>query len=127
MSLELKGRIKEIGDVQSFNDGAFQKKQILLTVKDGAYTQDLPIDVSNKNLAIFDSFNVGDSVMVDINLRSNEWQGKHYPSINGWRVVAITDETADVPKAAVAEEAPTTAADPAPADPVDDADDDLPF
>jgi len=125
MSFEIEGIVKELGDEQSFNEGAFIKKEHLVEVQDGAYTQLIPVTVSQKNLGLFDAANVGDKVKVDINLRSNEYNGKHYVSVNGWRlaivekgVVDSSDQTINVSDG---EQSTTTV------DPVNEEETDLPF
>jgi len=121
MNLELEGIIKEIGGLQEFNEGSFKKKTILLTIEPGDFEQHIPIDASQKNLAIFDAMAVGDKVRVSINLRSNEYQGKHYPSINAWKV-SIVEKGTGIPDSPTIEVEPQGAAPPA-----DDEDTDLPF
>lgn len=101
MSLELKGIIKEIGEVQTFNEGTFKKRQVLITIEPGDFEQHIPVDASQKHLELFDACGVGDKVTVDINLRSNEHNGKHYPSISGWRL-SINEKGTGIPDSELA-------------------------
>ena len=109
--MEITGNIKLIQDVESGTSKAgnqWQKRSILLTTE-GDYSQDLPIDFWGKSVSALENFQEGNPVKVHINLKSRENNGKHYPSINGWKIenhmpnVNNTDqnpareETADLP------------------------------
>jgi len=122
MSLVLEGTVKEIGDL--IEKGTFSKKEILLTIDESSqWPQDIPIDVINKSVSILDSVGVGDKISIDINLRGNEYNGRHYPSINGWRLNVVTKGTG-IPAQDTVQDA--VAAD-GPIPPEDDSDDGLPF
>ena len=76
---------------------------------------------------ILNSYNVGDSVKVDINLRGREWQSpqgeiKYFNSIQGWRIEKLSLESnPNIPPVPPAEAFE-------PADDVNDNEpDDLPF
>jgi hypothetical protein len=110
MSLELQGKVLEIGDVQEFNDGAFRKREMILQIQDGNYTQDIPLLAINNNVSLYDTLRVGDNIRVDINLRGNKYQEKHYLSANAWRISVVPKDD-DTPVAAANDpvgEAPPT-------------------
>lgn len=86
--MEITGKIKTIQDIESGISKAgnqWQKRNIILTTP-GDYPQDLPIDFWGKSASALENFQVGNPVKVHINLKSRENNGKHYPSINGWKI-----------------------------------------
>ena len=95
MSLEIKGTIKKIGELETFPSG-FQKRMVLITT-DETYAQDLPVDFTQAASDMPEYYKEGEKVKVSINLRSNSWtnpqgQEKHFPSINGWRIERLEGE-----------------------------------
>ena len=95
MSLEIKGTIKKIGELETFPSG-FQKRMVLITT-DETYAQDLPVDFTQAASDMPEQYKEGEKVKVSINLRSNSWtnpqgQEKHFPSINGWRIERLEGE-----------------------------------
>jgi len=86
--MEITGSIKSIEDVVSGVSKAgneWQKRTIIVTTG-GDYPQHLPIDFWGKAVTALDAFKVGNPVKAYINLKSRENNGKHYPSINGWKI-----------------------------------------
>ena len=83
--LILKGTIKEIGALQEFESG-FKKREFVLTTEE-TYPQDVKFEVVKDKAESFDQFNsVGKSVSVKFNVRGNEYQGKHYVSLQAWYI-----------------------------------------
>ena len=80
----MKGTIKLIGETQTFDSG-FAKRQIVLTTQE-QYPQDLAIDFVKDKTKVLDLFNVGDVVEVSVNLRGNEYNGKYYVNLQGWKI-----------------------------------------
>jgi len=86
--MEITGTIKVIQDIESGTSKAgneWQKRNILLTTG-GDYPQDLPIEFWGKTASALENFQVGNPVKAYINLKSREHNGKHYPSISGWKI-----------------------------------------
>jgi hypothetical protein len=113
--MEVTGVIKLKGDVQTFG-ADFTKRQLVVTT-DEQYPQLIAIDFVKDKCSLLDSYNVGDNVKVSINLGGREWinpqgEAKYFNSVTGWRVEKV--ETApSVPQA--------------PAEPIGEEPDDLPF
>jgi hypothetical protein len=124
MAITIRGTVKQVGEV--FTKGDFQKKELLLTVdEESRYPQDIPIDFINKDIDLLNVVGPGDKVAIDINFRGNEWNGKHYVSINGWKLSVDKKATAPPPAASPAPAAAPQAV--APDAGADAGDDDLPF
>jgi len=97
--MEVQGKIKVIGEVQTFGTD-FTKRQLVVTT-DEQYPQTISIDFVKDKCSLLDNYSIGQDVKVSINLGGREWvnpQGetKYFNSITGWRIEKV--ETApDVP------------------------------
>ena len=85
MSLEIQGKIKIIKPLETFSSGSV-KQQIVVTTND-QYPQDLAIDFFKDKTDYLQNFYEGDDVTVGVNIKGSEYQGKHYTSLSGWRII----------------------------------------
>ena len=88
--MEVSGIIKVLGDVKTFGDNGFRKREIVITTQE-QYPQHLLIEFVQDRCELLDSFNVGENVKISINLRGREWENpegdvKYFNSIHGWRI-----------------------------------------
>ena len=88
--VEVSGKIKVLGDVKTYGDNGFRKREIVITTQE-QYPQHLLIEFVQDRCELLDSFNVGEKVTISINLRGREWQNpegevKYFNSIHGWRI-----------------------------------------
>ena len=120
--MELTGKIKLIGETQSFGTNNFKKRELVLETFE-QYPQPIMVEFVQDKTEILNKYSEGQEVKIGINLRGREWvnpQGetKYFNSIQGWRIEAL-------------EKAPTNAQPPAdqfePAGDFEDTEDDLPF
>jgi len=125
--MEVQGRIKVIGDTQTFGSNGFRKREVVVTTEE-QYPQHLNIEFVQDKTDLLNNYQVGQQVKISINLRGREWvnpQGetKYFNSIQGWRIEALQAEAAptDMPPMP-----PTDAFEPA-TDLNTDEHDDLPF
>lgn len=124
--MEVQGRIKLIGETQTFGNNGFRKREVVVTTEE-QYPQHLMIEFVQDKTDLLNSYQVGQQVKVSINLRGREWvnpQGetKYFNSIQGWRIEALENEASgDVPPVP-----PADAFEPA-GDLNEDDHDDLPF
>lgn len=91
--MEVQGRIKLIGDTQTFGGNGFRKREMVVTTEE-QYPQHIMIEFVQDKTDLLNSFNVGQQVKVSINLRGREWvnpQGetKYFNSIQGWRIESM--------------------------------------
>ena len=84
MSLQLTGTIKVIFQTETYPSG-FSKREFVVTTKE-QYPQDIKIELVKDKTAILDSFSEGQEVTVHFNLKGNEFNGKYYVSLQGWKV-----------------------------------------
>jgi len=82
--MQLEGTLKLINDTQTFDSG-FTKREVVLTTNE-QYPQDIKVDFVKDKCAVLDSYKVGDAVNIGINIRGNEYNGKYYVNIQGWKI-----------------------------------------
>ena len=82
--MEITGTIKVLGNSEKVSD-KLTKLQVVVTT-DEQYPQDLPIDFLNDKVDLLKNFKVGNKVIIGINLRGREYNGKYYNNIVGWRI-----------------------------------------
>ncbi|MCH1558193.1 MAG: DUF3127 domain-containing protein [Flavobacteriaceae bacterium] len=124
--MDITGKIKLINETKEYGSNGFRKRELVVTTEE-QYPQDLLVEFIQDKCDILNSYNVGDSVKVDINLRGREWQSpqgeiKYFNSIQGWRIEKLSLESnPNIPPVPPAEAFE-------PADDVNDNEpDDLPF
>ena len=91
--MEVQGSIKVIGEVQEIS-ATFKKRELVVTT-DEQYPQTISIEFIQDKIDLLNSFEVGQNVKVNINLRGREWENpqtkeiKYFNSIQGWRIELI--------------------------------------
>lgn len=85
--MKIQGKIKVIYDTNVFESG-FQKREFVVTTNE-TYPQDIKIEMIKDKCSLLDMFKVGQDVEVSINLRGNEYNGKYYVSVQGWKIEAM--------------------------------------
>ena len=126
--MEIEGKVKMVGETQTFGNNGFRKREIVLTTEE-QYPQHIMVEFVQDKTDLLNNFNVGQGVKISINLRGREWtnpQGevKYFNSIQGWRIEALQSEKQ--PEAGMPPVPPAEAF--APADNLNEEDhDDLPF
>jgi len=88
--VEVSGKIKVLGDIKTFGDNGFRKREVVITTQE-QYPQHLLIEFVQDRCELLDSFNIGENVKISINLRGREWENpqgdvKYFNSIHGWRI-----------------------------------------
>jgi len=92
--LKLSGKIKVIGEQQTFDSG-FTKVEFVITTLD-QYPQDVKFEVTQDRVEDFLKYNqVGKEVEVSFNVRGNEYNGKYYVNLQAWKVFGLKNETVE--------------------------------
>ena len=109
--MEITGNIKLISETETGTSKAgktWTKRQLVVTTNE-TYPQDIAIDFMGDKTSLLNNFQVGNPVSVSINIRGQEYNGKYYNSINGWKIAnyignvtnseqqPAREETADLP------------------------------
>lgn len=95
--MEVQGRIKMIGDTQTFGGNGFKKREIVVTT-DEQYPQHIMVEFVQDKTDLLNNYKEGQQVKISINLRGREWvnpQGetKYFNSIQGWRIEVLQAES----------------------------------
>ncbi|WP_435136610.1 DUF3127 domain-containing protein [Formosa sp. A9] len=93
--MEVQGRIKMVGETQTFGSNGFRKREVVVTTEE-QYPQHILVEFVQDKTDLLNNYSVGQNVKVSINLRGREWvnpQGetKYFNSIQGWRIEAVQD------------------------------------
>jgi hypothetical protein len=96
---ETAGKLKWIGDTQSFASG-FTKREFVVTTAADKYPQDLKFEVVKDKCPLLDPFQLGQDVQVSFDIRGNEYNGKYYVNLACWKIQAASDSGASRPPAA---------------------------
>lgn len=83
---EATGTIKRIFDTQTFPSG-FSKREFVLTTHD-RYPQDLKFEVLKDKCSMLDQFAPNQEVVVNFDIRGNEYQGKYFVNLSCWKIQA---------------------------------------
>ncbi|SUZ77623.1 uncharacterized protein METZ01_LOCUS30477 [marine metagenome] len=101
--MDISGKIKLINETKEYGNNGFRKREVVITTEE-QYPQDLLVEFVQDKCDILNSFQVGQSVKIDINLRGREWESpqgeiKYFNSIQGWRIEKLfsEDENTDIP------------------------------
>ena len=97
--MEVQGRIKMVGETQTFGSNGFRKREVVVTTEE-QYPQHIMVEFVQDKCDLLNSYQVGQQVKISINLRGREWvnpQGetKYFNSIQGWRIEALQAEASD--------------------------------
>lgn len=125
--MEVQGKIKLIGETQSFGSNGFRKREIVVITEE-QYPQTIMVEFVQDKTDLLNNYKPGQNVKISINLRGREWvnpQGetKYFNSIQGWRIENLQ---AGAPAAGMPPVPPADQFEPA-SDFNDDDHDDLPF
>ena len=88
--MEVQGKIKMIGETQTFGANGFRKRDVVVTTEE-QYPQHIMVEFVQDKTDLLNSFKVGQPVKIGVNLRGREWvnpQGetKYFNTIQGWRI-----------------------------------------
>ncbi|MBC8301847.1 MAG: DUF3127 domain-containing protein [Pelagibacterales bacterium] len=107
--MDISGKIKLINEAKEYGNNSFRKREVVITTEE-QYPQDLLVEFVQDKCEILNSFQVGQSVKIDINLRGREWESpqgeiKYFNSIQGWRIEKLfsEDENTNIPPVPPAE------------------------
>jgi len=92
--MEVIGKVKLIGEVQTFGSNGFRKRELVVTT-DEQYPQMIMVEFVQDKVDLLNNYKVGQDVKVSINLRGREWinpqgEAKYFNSIQGWRIESLS-------------------------------------
>lgn len=92
--MEVTGTLKVKFDTQRVSD-KFQKREFVLSTDTNTpYPQHVSFQVTQDKCAMMDSYNPGDELRVQFNLRGREWNGpqgiKYFNTLEAWRIEKVS-------------------------------------
>lgn len=128
--MDISGKIKMIDTTKEVGTGGFKKRDVVVTT-DEQYPQHILVQFVQDKCDLLNSFNVGDSVKIDLNLRGREWTNPKgetvfFNTIQGWRI-AKEDTSKQSSATDSAVDKYNTKTNPLPAEGNEEEPDDLPF
>ncbi len=88
--MEISGKVHLIGQTEEVGSNGFKKRQIVIATEE-QYVQYIPIDFVQDKTSLLDKYAIGQEVKVSINVRGNEYSGKYYVNLNGWRIEKLSE------------------------------------
>ena len=93
--MEVIGKVKLIGEVQTFGSNGFRKREVVVTT-DEQYPQMIMIEFVQDKCDLLNNYSVGQDVKISINLRGREWinpqgEAKYFNSVQGWRIELLSE------------------------------------
>ena len=83
---EVIGKIIVLNDTETAGSAGTFKKRLVVVETSEQYAQKVPIDFVQDKCSVLDNYKIGDNVTVSTNIRGNEYNGKYYVSLNGWKI-----------------------------------------
>ena len=88
--MEITGKIKQIGETQTFGEKGFRKREFVVTTED-KYPQHIPMECIQDNVALLDNFSVGQFIKVGVNVQGREWinpegKAKYFLTLQAWKL-----------------------------------------
>jgi len=89
--MEVQGKVKMIGEAQTFGSNGFRKREIVVTTEE-QYPQHIMVEFVQDKCDLLNNFQVGQEVKISVNLRGREWvnpegETKYFNAINTPRAV----------------------------------------
>lgn len=92
--MQVQGTIFFIGETQLVSE-SFQKREVILTIAENpTYPEYVKFEVTQDKCDLLDSFEVGQEVEVDFNLRGRAWTNKagetsYFNTLAIWKISAV--------------------------------------
>ena len=82
---EARGKVKVIFETQTFASG-FTKREMVITTAEDRYPQDIKFEFVKEKTDLLNDVTEGQDVSVNFDIRGNEYNGKYYVNLVGWRI-----------------------------------------
>ena len=84
--MNITGKIIVLNNTQTVGSAGTFKKRTVVVETNEKYPQKLAIDFVQDGCSMLDKYKVGETVEIAINHRGNEYNGKYYVSLQGWKI-----------------------------------------
>ena len=73
--MNISGKIKLINETKEYGSNGFRKRELVVTTQE-QYPQNILVEFVQDRCELLDSYNIGELVKIDINIRGREWTNK---------------------------------------------------
>ena len=105
---EVIGKVIHIGNTEVVGSAGTFKKRLIVVATNEQYSQQIPVDFVQDKCEILDKYNLNDEVKINVNIRGNEYQGKWYVNLQGWKIEKLSQSvtTSSTPSGQVPDSTP---------------------
>lgn len=96
MSFEITGKVHLIGKEEAVGNNGFTKRLLVVATSE-QYSQLIPIDFVKDKCILLDNYSVGQEIKVSVNVRGNEYNGKYYVNLQGWKAESLEQPKTGAP------------------------------
>lgn len=82
--ITIEGTVEAVFETETFGSGF--TKRLLVINTGGDYPQTIPVEFIKDKVSVLDGLSEGDAVTAFVNLRGNEYNGKYYANVQGWKL-----------------------------------------
>ena len=100
--MDIKGKVHEIGDVQTVSE-KFKKRELIVEYAENpSYPEFIKFEAVQDKVSLFDNVKVGDQVEVFFNLRGRPWTDRngitsYFNTLVAWRINILSGSEAAAP------------------------------
>ena len=87
-SFQVIGKIVKIYDAEQRSE-KFSSRDFVIEIPDGEYPQLAKFQLAQARCTLIDSYQVGQTVSVEFDIRGREWQGKYFTNLNAWKIQPV--------------------------------------
>lgn len=99
---KFKGTIKHIGNVQTFGDKGFKKRDFVLVESDAKYPQTVKFELIKDNINLIEGYKIGEEVEVMFNMKGREYNNNYYVSLEAYKFIGTAFKSSE-PKSLMVE------------------------
>jgi len=82
--IQISGTVETVLPIEDFPSGF--RKRVLVINTGGDYPQTIPVEFTKDKVDVLAGLRKGQEVTAHVNLRGNEYNGKYYANIQGWKL-----------------------------------------
>ena len=91
--MQINGEIHSIGQEQQVSDNFKKREFVLITEQSTQYPQFIPMEFNQDKCSLLNSYNEGDKVSVDFNMRGRQHNGnsglRTYLTLQAWKIERV--------------------------------------
>lgn len=82
--ITITGTVEKVFPTETFPSGF--SKRVLVINTGGDYPQTIPVEFIKDKTSVLDGVSNGQNVTASVNLRGNEYNGRYFANIQGWKL-----------------------------------------